>query len=308
MTKVDNNETLYYEKYRPQIIQDLLLPKEIKTKIQNSVSNKDIPNFGLWSDKPGTGKTSTAKAIIQEINGEALFINASLENGIDTLRGKIARFAASKSFDGITKIVVLDEADHFSKDGQAAFRGFIEEFSGNCRFIFTGNFKDKMISPLLDRLENYDFNEFSIEELAKPILDRLTFILDNEKTNYQKTDLIPVIKTYYPSIRSMVKTLQKFTVNGTLQIPENELDGLHSFDTIVNHIKAKKFNEMVKDVNSINAPSSFYSFMYNQIDNFKNQQKPQLVMTLAKYQEMDTNVRDKNLNMAACCTELMKIL
>lgn len=209
-----NNSSVWYKKYQPNLIEDMILPEELKIKLQKYITDETVPHLGLFSNMPGTGKSSLCNAIIKEVNGEAQWINASIDKGIDVLRGKIGKFASSNSFDDKIKIVVMDEFDYFSKDGQAAFRGFIDEFGNNCRFIFTGNYKEKIIEPLLDRLEVYDFNEFNKQEMIKPIFERLKFILTNENVEFDPKDLVPVINTFYPRIRSMVGALQRFSKDG----------------------------------------------------------------------------------------------
>ncbi|QAU04480.1 putative sliding clamp loader [Vibrio phage Va1] len=308
MKKVDMKQSVFYERYKPSCVEDLVLPEIIKVKLQKYADTQEIPNIGLFSSEPGTGKSSTANAIISEIGGEALWINASMEKGIDVLRGKVAKFASQNSFDDNIKIVVMDEFDHFSKDGQAAFRGFIDEFSENCRFIFTGNYKEKIIQPLLDRLEVYDYNSFSKKDMVKPIFERLEFVLKNENIEYNPKDLVPVINTYYPRIRSMVGALQKFTEDGKFVLNINELDDVNIFDKVMQSVRMNTFNDMVIEVNKLNAPDNMYSFLYNNAGKyFKPEAYPQVVITIAKYQEMSTSVRDKNLNLAACLTELMKL-
>ncbi|WXB47743.1 clamp loader of DNA polymerase [Vibrio phage VB_VaC_TDDLMA] len=308
MKKVDMKQSVFYERYKPSCVEDLVLPEIIKVKLQKYADTQEIPNIGLFSSEPGTGKSSTANAIISEIGGEALWINASMEKGIDVLRGKVAKFASQNSFDDNIKIVVMDEFDHFSKDGQAAFRGFIDEFSENCRFIFTGNYKEKIIQPLLDRLEVYDYNSFSKKDMVKPIFERLEFVLKNENIEYNPKDLVPVINTYYPRIRSMVGALQKFTEDGKFVLNINELDDVNIFDKVMQSVRMNTFNDMVIEVNKLNAPDNMYSFLYNNAGKyFKPEAYPQAVITIAKYQEMSTSVRDKNLNLAACLTELMKL-
>ncbi|UOK16910.1 putative sliding clamp loader [Vibrio phage phiKT1024] len=308
MKKVDMKQSVFYERYKPSCVEDLVLPEVIKVKLQKYADTQEIPNIGLFSSEPGTGKSSTANAIISEIGGEALWINASMEKGIDVLRGKVAKFASQNSFDDNIKIVVMDEFDHFSKDGQAAFRGFIDEFSENCRFIFTGNYKEKIIQPLLDRLEVYDYNSFSKKDMVKPIFERLEFVLKNENIEYNPKDLVPVINTYYPRIRSMVGALQKFTEDGKFVLNINELDDVNIFDKVMQSVRMNTFNDMVIEVNKLNAPDNMYSFLYNNAGKyFKPEAYPQVVITIAKYQEMSTSVRDKNLNLAACLTELMKL-
>jgi replication factor C small subunit len=304
----DSTKSVWEQRYKPQNVKDLVIPEDIKNKLLKYIQTQDIPNIGLFSSNPGTGKSSTAFAIIKEINGEALWINASMEKGIDVLRGKIQKFASSGSFDDNIKIVVMDEFDHFSKDGQAAFRGFIDEFSQNCRFIFTGNYKEKIIEPLLDRLEVYDFNSFSKEVMVKPIFERLKWILDNEKVQYNPKDLVPIINTYYPRVRSMVVALQKFSKDGQFTVNEHELDDVNVFDKVMQVVSLNTFTDMIVEVNKLNAPDNMYTFLYNNAAKyFKPEMYPQMVLIIAKYQHMSDSVRDKNLNLAACLTELIKI-
>lgn len=308
MKIVTDSQSIWYEKYKPQCVSDLVLPESVKSKFQVYVKNQDIPAIGLWSNLPGTGKSSTANAIIKDLGAEALWINASMERGIDVLRGRIQKFASQSSFDGNIKVVVMDESDNISKDAQAAFRGFCDEYSQNCRFIFTGNYKEKIIEPLLDRLENYDYQSFSKEEMVKPIFDRLCFILENEGIEYDKRHLVPIINTYYPRIRSMVGALQKFSQNGKLQINEAELDDLDVFDKIMKLITPGTFTELIQAVNSISAPENMFSFIYKNADKyFKPEKYPNIIITVAKYQHMSDSVRDKHLNLAACLTELLKL-
>lgn len=309
MEKIDLSKSVWYERYKPQTINDLIIPEEIKQTLRKNIKSENIPNIGLFSSNPGTGKSSTANAILREIGGEAEWINASMEKGIDVLRGKIQRFASQSSLDDKLKVVVMDEFDHFSKDGQAAFRGFIDEFSQNCRFIFTGNYKEKIIEPLLDRLEVYDFNSFPRETMIKPIFERLEWILKNENVTYNRKDLLPIINTHYPRIRSMIGSLQKFTNNDNVFVlNENELDDINIFDNIMGLVSFKTYSNMIVEVNKLNAPDNMYSYLYkNASKYFKPEAYPQMVLTIAKYQHMSDSVRDKNLNLAACLTELIKV-
>jgi DNA polymerase III delta prime subunit len=308
MKIVDTSKSVWYERYKPACIDDLVIPNEIKTKLQKYVQTQQLPNIGLFSSNPGTGKSSTAHAIIKEIGGEALWINASMEKGIDVLRGKVGKFASQSSFDDNIKIVVMDEFDHFSKDGQAAFRGFIDEFSANCRFIFTANYKEKIIEPLLDRLEVYDFNSFSKEEMIKPIFQRLNFILQNENVQFDPKAVVPIINTYYPRIRSMVGALQKFSKEGTFAVNENELDDVNVFDKVMQYVSPNSYTEMITEINKLNGPDNMYTYLYNNASKyFQPNVYPNVVITIAKYQHMSDSVRDKNLNLAAALTELMKL-
>jgi len=308
MKIIDTTKSVWYERYKPSCVDDLVIPSVIKSKLQKYVQTQDIPNIGLFSSNPGTGKSSTAHAIIKEIGGEALWINASMEKGIDVLRGRVGKFASQSSFDDNIKIVVMDEFDNFSQDGQKAFRGFIDEFSENCRFIFTGNYKEKIIQPLLDRLEVYDFNSFAKEEMVKPIFERLRFILDNEGVQYDPKALVPVINTYYPRIRSMVGSLQKFSKDGVFQVSEHELDDVNVFDKIMQWVSPSTYTEMITEINKLNGPDNMYTFLYNNAAKyFKPEVYPNVVLIIAKYQHMSDSVRDKNLNLAAALTELMRL-
>jgi len=308
MKIVDKSKSVYYERYKPQCVDDLIVPPKLKEKLKGYVQRQDIPNLGLFSTEPGTGKSSCSTSILMDIGGEALWINASLEKGIDTVRGKIAKFASQSSFDDNIKIVVMDEFDNFSQDGQKAFRGFIDEYSENCRFIFTGNYKEKIIQPLLDRLEIYEFNQFSKEEMIKPIFERLRFILDNEGTQYNPKDLVPVINTYYPRIRSMVGALQKYSKDGVFKVQQNDLDDVNVFDEVLRLVHPSTYTEMIQAVNMLNSPDNMYSFLYNNAGKyFKPEHYPNVVVCIAKYQQWSDGVRDKNLNAAACLTELLKL-
>jgi DNA polymerase III delta prime subunit len=304
--KKTGNSSIWYEKYKPQCIDDLILPEELKNRLTQMTNNKDLPSIGLFSSIPGTGKSCTSNAILKDLECEALWINASLENGIDTLRGKIQKFATTGSMNDELKYVVMDEADYLTPANQAALRGFIEEFSGNCRFIFTGNYKEKMIEQLLNRLQVFDFNNFKKEEMIKPIFERLKFILDNEKIQYDPKDLVPVINTFYPSIRNMIGTIQKCSCTGTLKI--EDLDDANIYDTVMKVVTPSTYLDMIAEVNKLNAPDNMYSFLYKNAGKyFSPGNYPKVIITIAKYQHMTSTVRDKQLNLCACLTELVSL-
>ena len=298
------NSSIFYEKYKPQCIDDLILPEELKIKLQNAVKSQKLTHMLLARSIGGTGKSAACNAILKELNGEALWINASLENGIDVLRGKIQKFASTGSFDDSIKIVVMDEFDNMSQSAMAAFRGFLDEFGNNCIFLFTCNYKEKIIEPLLTRLQIYDFNNFKKEDMIKPIFERLKFILDNESIQYDPKDLVPVINTFYPSIRNMIGTLQKCSGTGTLKI--EDLDDANVYDAVMRVVTPSTYLDMIAEVNKLNAPSNLYNFLYKNAGKyFAANNYPKVIVTIAKYQHMDSSVRDKNLNAAACLTELV---
>lgn len=306
MHKINEKSTIWVEKYRPQDVRDLLIPENFKSKLQKYVEMKEIPNLGLWSSSPGTGKTSTANAIIKSINAEALFVNASLDNGIDMLRTKIQNFASTESFDGLKKIVVLDECDNLSANSQFGFRSLIETFSNNCRFILTGNYKERIIEPLRDRIENYDFGMFSKDEIVKSILERLIFILKNEKIEFNPKDLVQIINSFYPSIRSMIINLQKFSKSGKLEI--QNLDNKDRYAEILGLINKKDFLKMIELVNNLENPDNLFTYFYDNFEKFTSRQNlPRIIVTIGKYQSYSSNAKDKHLNIAAMCSELMAL-
>jgi len=204
--------------------------------------------------------------------------------------------------------IVTHNCDNISRDAQMAYRGFCDEYSQNCRFIFTGNYKEKIIQPLLDRLEVYDFESFSREEMIKPIFNRLKFVLDNEKIEYDPKDLVPVINTFYPRIRSMIGSLQKYSSDGIFKVDASQLDDLNVFDEVMKMHTPSTYNELVLSVNELNAPDNMYSFLYKNAGKYFSESNcPNVVVTIAKYQAWSDGVRDKNLNLAACLTELLKL-
>ena len=299
--------SIWEVKYKPELIADLIIPEDLKNKLQAMVDKKDFPNIGLFSSIPSTRKSCTCNAILKELSFYAEWINASMESGIDVLRGTISRFAKTGSSNDELKYVVMDEADYLNPNStQPAFRGFLDEFSDNCRFIFTGNYKDKLIEPLISRLQCIDYDSFKKEEMIKPIFERLTFILNNEKIQYDPKDLVPVINTFYPSIRNMIGTLQKCSGTGTLKI--EDLDDANMYDTVMRVVSPSTYLDMIAEVNKLNAPSNLYNFLYKNAGKyFSPGNYPKVIVTIAKYQHMDSSVRDKNLNAAACLTELVSL-
>lgn len=310
-----NNESLFqktdvwYEKYRPQTLDDIILPPVVKDKLKNYLANGgfNMPHLGLFSRTPGTGKSSLAKVILKETSAEALWINASLDKGIDILRTKIQRFSAAAPLRDSVKIVVMDEFDHFSRDGQAAFRGFIDEFGKNVRFIFTGNYKENIIEPLLDRLEIYDFNQFQKEDMIKPIFIRLCDILDKENIQYTKEDVAQIIKQDYPRIRKMIGNLGLNIHEGTLKLLSGSKDA--DLKTLAEIIKTKQYETAIKAVYGMGSVDHVFTYFGSNIDLLctKPESKINAYIILAKYQNMHQTARDRHLNVCGCVCELMKL-
>lgn len=297
---------IWFEKYAPKTIDEVILPEKLKNKLKNYIKNNSLPNLGFWSQEPGLGKSSTAKAIINTMKADALFVNASMERNIDTLRGKIFNFASSQSLSDDPKIVVMDESDNLSKDTQSAMRGFLDQFSKNCTFIFTGNYKSKIIEPLLDRLENYDFMDFTLDEpTIIAIFTRLKYALESEGVTVDidtKKSLVKIIRSNYPRIRNMISTIQRSVDGKEFTYTEESTD----FRDIIETLKSKDYTKMITQVNSLPNPDAMYEYLYKHIELYKD--LPKAILVLAKGQFQSDQVRDKNLNLASSLVELFPCL
>jgi len=308
---VNKREYIWEEKYRPKTLEDIVLSNELKKDIKKWKNDGEIPNLLLISKKPGLGKSSLAHVIINELNAEAKFINASLQRNIDTLRTEIQGFVSTASLEGKPKIIVLDEADYLNAEStQPALRGFIEQFSKNARFILTANYKEKIIPAVRDRLQTYDFDEIFNENkiLIKDIYIRAEKILDNENISYNQDDLKTIVKNNYPSFRTIVKKLQQYSFSSKLEIHENIINSDNIMNILITNIIEKNFNEIMKNLSKLSDTSLIYTYIYDNIDKFPMEKHPAIVIVLAKYQANDSLVRDKMVNTAACLTEIMGIL
>lgn len=304
----NENVFMWTEKAKPMSIEDMILPEEIKRQINEWIEKGHCPNLLLSSTSPGLGKTSLGDVLSNELNAETKLINASLENGIDTIRNKVMEFASSCSFDGDPKIVIMDEADNMSASSQSAWRGFLDEFSKNCIFIFTCNYKDKIIEPLRNRLVKFDFDDIFIhnkKELGKQIIIKLFNILDKENIKYDKSDLKNVLLNLYPSIRDMIMYIQKHSVNGVLEI-DNNVQKSAQYNVLIECIKDKDFTKLRQQVSNLTSPDSFYTWCWKNLDLvLEAESHPKAILIIAKYQFQSAMAVDAELNLAACTTELL---
>ncbi len=305
------NETfLWVEKYRPQTVADTILSDNLKSTFQKIVESKEIPNM-LFTGTAGTGKTTVARALCNELDLDYILINGSEEGNIDTLRTKIKQFASSVSLQGGYKVVILDEADYLNAQStQPALRGFIEEFSNNCRFILTCNFKNRIIEPLHSRCSVYEFNtsKKDLQGLCAQFLKHIQKILDKENIGYDQMVIVDLIMKYVPDWRRVLNELQRYSISGRIDagILVNLSD--KSFDDLFSYLKSKEFKKMRQwVVNNIDTDaSSIFRGIYDRmIDKVKPQSVPQLVLILADYQYKNAFVADMELNVVACMTEIM---
>jgi DNA polymerase III delta prime subunit len=302
-------EMLWSQRYRPQTIAETILPEKTKKAFQKFVDEKQIPNL-LLSGSPGTGKTTAAIAMLKQLGCDYILINGSMNGGIDTLRYEIANFASSVSFTGGRKYVIIDEADYLTPNTQAALRSFSEEFSKNCGFIFTCNFKNKIIAPLHSRFSSVDF---AIEKVDKPKLamqffKRIIDILNKEGVEHDQKVVAKIIEKHFPDFRRVLNELQNYAASG--KIDEGILSNFRqeSIDQLFEFLKEKNFTEMRKWVaaNSDQDFSAIYTNLYQSgLEKVKMSTMPAFVVTLAKYQFQHSHVPNHELNLVAGLTEVL---
>lgn len=304
------NEFLWVEKYRPNKLEDIVLPANLYKTFDEMLSNGEIQNM-LFTGTAGVGKTTAAKAIANILNLDYIIINGSEEGNIDTLRNKIKQFASTVSLSGGHKLVILDEADYLNPQStQPALRGFMEEFSGNCRFIFTCNFKNRIIEPLHSRCGVYEFNttKKGMIDLCGQFMDRTAKILQDEGIAFgDGKALADLIMKHAPDWRRVLNELQRASVGGSFSGVSSSSDG-SSVDKLFTHLKEKDFKKMRTWVaNNIDTDASaIFRSLYDRMnDKVAPQSIPQLVLILADYQYKNAFVADHELNVVACLTEIM---
>lgn len=304
------SEFLWVERYRPKTVDDCILPERIKKVFQEYVDSNSIPNLML-TGSAGVGKTTVARAMCEQLGINHLFINSSEERGIDMLRTKIRGYASTVSLTGGRKVIILDEADYLTTEAQAGLRGAIEEFSNNCTFIFTCNFKSRLIDALHSRCSVIDFSLKSEEkpQMAVMLFKRLGKILDKENVTYDKAVLRQIVQKYFPDYRRTLNELQRYSTSGSIDAGTlAQVSDVRKIADLVGYLKEGNFGEMRKWVvsNSDIEPSRIYRKIYDSLyDYFKPESIPQAVVIIAKYQYQAAFVADQEVNLVACLTELM---
>ena len=301
---------LWTEKYRPKSIDDCILPERLKKPFQEYVNQSNIPNL-LLSGGAGVGKTTVAKAMCEEIGCDVMVINGSDEGRlIDTFRTKIKNFASSMSLAGGRKVIIIDEADYCNAESvQPALRNFIEEFAGNCSFIFTCNYKNKLIEPLHSRCAVIDFALKNGEkaQMASAFMKRIQSVLQSENVDYDDKVVAELIKKHFPDFRRVINELQRYSQLGKIDTGILSQISDVTINDIIKYIKEKDFGAIRKWVasNDIDA-TAFYRKLYDNLyEVLKPQSIPQAVLILADYQYKGAFVADQEINTVACLTELM---
>lgn len=301
---------LWTEDYRPTKVADTILPDNIKATFQEFVDKGQIPNM-LLNGGPGTGKTTIARAMLEELGADYIVINGSLDRNIDTLRNEISQFASSVSFTGGRKYVILDEADGLNPNSiQPALKNFIESYAKNCGFIMTCNNKNKIIEPLHSRVSVIDFkiSKKDMPELAKQFMKRVCSILETEGVTYDKPAVAAVIAKFFPDWRRVLNELQRYASSG--HIDSGILANVQevSIKKLMNMLKEKNFTEArkwVSENSDADAQTVFRTLYDTAYEYVTKTSVPQLVLILSKYQYQASFAADQEINLMACLTELM---
>ena len=307
------SDFLWVEQYRPKKLQDCILPENLKDTFTKFLKAKEIPNL-LLTGGPGTGKTTVAKALCEELKADYIVINGSDEGRyLDTLQSKIKNFASTVSLNETSthKVVIIDEADFMNAQSvQPALRNFIETFYKNCRFIFTCNYKNKILDALHSRCTVIDFKitNGQVKKTAMAFLKRVIEILKTEKIKYEEPVVVQLIEKYYPDFRRTLNELQRYSVGGV--IDSGVLYSITEIDTkkLMDVLKQKQFKDMRKWVvqNLDKEPVSLFRSLYENLkDYLVPQSYPHAVLIISKYQYQAAFVADQEINMVACLTEVM---
>jgi DNA polymerase III delta prime subunit len=306
--EVNREQFLWVEKYRPRKVSDCILPDNLKNTFLEFVEQDNIPNM-LLSGTAGTGKTTIARALCEELGCDYIIINGSEESGIDVLRTKIKDFASTVSLAGKIKVVILDEADYLNPNStQPALRGFIEEFSKNCRFIFTCNYKNRIIPPLHSRTTVIDFKLTKEDrpKVAARFFKRLTEILNEEGVTFDNKVVAELLNKHFPDYRRVLNELQRYSSSGVIDAGILSSISDDNLKELLSALRDKDFKKMRTWVvnNLDNDPNVLFRKLYDSLMS-EVVQVPQLVLLLADYQYKAAFVADAEINLVACLTEIM---
>tara|TARA_Y100000816_G_scaffold252297_1_gene203236 strand:+ start:1021 stop:1956 length:936 start_codon:yes stop_codon:yes gene_type:complete len=304
-----NNDILWVERYRPSTIDDLILPESIKNTFRDIIGEGKIPNL-ILSGSPGTGKTSAAIVLCKSLNCDYIIVNGSNEGRlIETLRNKLTQYCSSVSMSGGRKVVIMDEADYMTPDTvQPAMRGFIEQYSSNCSFIFTCNYKSRIIEPIHSRCAVVDYIITNPKKQADLFMKRCFDILKQENIEYDIPVVAELIMKHFPDFRRVLNELQRYSVSGKIDagILLNISDA--SLNALMDALKTKNFKEVRSWVvnNLDNDPQKVYRMIYDKIYEKANPSSiPAIILNIAEYQYKSAFVADQEINLMACLVEIM---
>ena len=298
---------LWVEKYRPSDLGTYIGNEHLKSKVSIYLESGDLPHLLLFG-KAGTGKTTLAKLLVKNIECDYLYINASDENSVDTVRNKVRQFASTVGFKDL-KIIILDECDYITPNAQAALRNLMETFSKSTRFILTCNFVERIIDPIQSRCQSFQIVPPSKTEVAQ----RLNSILKEEEINFEIDSLKTLINSGYPDIRRIINSAQRQVVNHELKIDEMELLKNDYKIELLKILKTQDKKNAFKNIRQLLADSEIkdyadlYRLMYDEVDSYAKGHVAEVILILAKYEHMDTTVPDKEINTMAMIIEVLGV-
>ena len=300
--------TLFVEKYRPTTLEDYVGNEHLKSKVEGYLKSGDVPHLLLYG-RAGTGKTTLAKLIVKNIECDYLYINASDENNVETVRTKVKQFASTIGFKDM-KVIILDECDYITPNAQAALRNIMETFSKYCRFILTCNYVERIIEPLQSRCQIFEI----IPPDRKQVAMQAVKILDGEKVDYKLSDISMIINANYPDVRKTINAIQRSIVNGRVEMDKQssiqndyKLQVLEILKTNNKKDAFKALRQLLAD-NSIRDYSDCFRLLYDNVDEYATGHVAEVILLLARYEQSDTQVVDKEINFMAMLIEILGVI
>lgn len=303
---MSKQHTILVEKYRPDTLEGYICKEEYKTKLEEFIQNQDIPHLGFFG-KPGSGKTTIAKILVKNIDCDYLYVNATDERSMDTMRDKVGAFAAAGSFKPL-KIVILDEATHILQASQVVLLNMIETYSLTTRFILTGNYPERLIQPLRSRLQEFDLAPPTKKIVAQHIDD----ILNKEGIEHTIEDIVTIVKKSYPDFRKIINNCQLNTVNNKLVLTNSNTDGDYK-ESVLNELKTpsiKSFNNIRQIIANADLDNfdDLYKFLYEKMNEYSKGNEGIIICTLEEYQYHSVLVLDKEINIMACISKILETI
>ena len=299
------SHSLWVEKYRPKDLSTYVGNEHLKEKVKVYLESEDVPHLLLFG-KAGTGKTTLAKIVVNNIDCDYMYINASDENKVDDVRNKIKTFASSVGFKSL-KVIILDECDYLTPNAQAALRNLMETFSKHCRFILTCNYVERIIDPIQSRCQSYKVVPPSKKEVAQQMVN----ILTQENCTFELDDIALIVNAGYPDIRRVINSAQRQIIDGKLTIDTSSVIQnnykLQLLEMLSNGSKLNDIRKLIAD-NSISDYSELFRLLYDEVDNYGNGKQAECIMNIAEAQFQDVNVVDKEINFMSLIIRIMRIL